>query len=61
MSNLSSGDAIACISMALQNPPNMEEWRQLLSDTRYVIEKLEAELTEVKRQRNGEQRLRPLD
>lgn len=48
---LSSGDAIACISMALQNPPDMQEWTRLLRDCRYVIEKLEDELAEAKRRR----------
>jgi hypothetical protein len=54
---LSSGDAIACIGMALQNP-DTDEWPQLLRDCMHVIERMEDELLEAKRQRNDESRLR---
>lgn len=57
MSDLSSGDAIACIGMALQNP-DTDEWPQLLRDCMHVIERMEDELLEAKRQRNDESRLR---
>jgi hypothetical protein len=54
---LSSGDAIACIGMALQNP-DTDEWPQLLRDCMHVIERMEGELLDAKRQRNDESRLR---
>lgn len=54
---LSSGDAIACIGMALQNP-DTDEWPQLLRDCMHVIERMEGELLDAKRQRNAEVKLR---
>lgn len=54
---LSSGDAIACIGMALQNP-DTDEWPQLLGDCMHVIERMEGELLDAKRQRNAEVKLR---
>lgn len=52
------GDSIACITYALERPADIEEWARLLRDSRAVIERLDDALTEAKRQRNDEQRLR---
>lgn len=54
---LSSGDAIACIAFVLHNP-DTDEWPRVLRDSMHVIERMEEELLEAKRQRNDESRLR---
>lgn len=54
------GDSVAAITYALERPANMDEWARLLRDARAVIERLDDALTEAKRQRNEEQRLRLL-
>jgi hypothetical protein len=54
---LSSGDAIACIAFALHDP-DTDQWPQLLRDCMHLIERMEGELLEAKRQRNDESRLR---
>jgi hypothetical protein len=54
---LSSGDAIACIAFALQDP-DTDQWPQLLRDCMHVIERMEGELLDAKRQRNAEVKLR---
>lgn len=50
------GDAVACIAMALQNPPDVAEWTRLLRDARDVIERIAAD-NERLRTEYGEARL----